>query len=157
VRILEVDSALLAYPDNLWPSELPRADGILLCYDASNEESFSRLPDLLGSCRNRFFSVIVPPTVLISPFLAGYHSLGFALVVLACKSDLHKAVEPSRADTCCKAYNIGLVEINVVNEHGKAKLRGAFGWEIKAISRHRRAFFVMIFFISVYLSLCRIW
>jgi GTPase SAR1 family protein len=48
VRILEVDSALVAHPDNLWPPELPGVDGILLCYDASNEDSFTRIPELLG-------------------------------------------------------------------------------------------------------------
>jgi len=48
VRILEVDSALVAHPDNLWPPELPRVDGVLLCYDASNEDSFTRIPELLG-------------------------------------------------------------------------------------------------------------
>lgn len=50
VRILEVDSALVAHPGNLWPPELPRVDGVLLCYDASNEDSFTRIPELLGMC-----------------------------------------------------------------------------------------------------------
>ena len=48
VRILEVDSSIVTYPDNLWPPELPRLDGVLLCYDASNEDSFTRIPELLG-------------------------------------------------------------------------------------------------------------
>lgn len=49
IRILEVDSAIVAHPDNMWPSELPRIDGVLLCYDASSEDSFTRIPELLGT------------------------------------------------------------------------------------------------------------
>jgi hypothetical protein len=49
IRILEVDSAIVAYPGNLWPQDLPRVDGILLCYDASNEDSYTRIPELVGS------------------------------------------------------------------------------------------------------------
>ena len=48
VRVLDVDSAALE-PGNLWPKELPRVDGVILCYDASNEASFTRVPELLGN------------------------------------------------------------------------------------------------------------
>jgi hypothetical protein len=47
VRVLDVDSAALQ-PDNLWPRELPRVDGVIICYDASDEASFARVPELLG-------------------------------------------------------------------------------------------------------------
>lgn len=116
VRVLEVDSALVAYPDNLWPPELPRIDGVLLCYDASNEDSFTRIPELL----------------------AGYHALGHALVILACKSDLHRAVSPSRANAIGREYDIGLIEVSITTDAGKGKIRNCFVWEIKAIGRHRR-------------------
>ncbi len=45
--MLDVDSAALQ-PNNLWPKELPRVDGVIICYDASDEASFARVPELLG-------------------------------------------------------------------------------------------------------------
>ena len=47
VRVLDVDSAALQ-SNNLWPKELPRVDGVIICYDASDEASFARVPELLG-------------------------------------------------------------------------------------------------------------
>lgn len=73
--------------------------------------------------------------------LAGYHELGHAVVILACKSDLHKVVSPSRADNAGKPYEVGLVEVSAVTDAGKKKLRACFHWEIKAIGRHRRKYF----------------
>ena len=132
VRILEVDTALVAHPDNLWPSELPRVDGVLLCYDASNEDSFTRIPELLG--RSRVHSSVLTLTIC----QAGYYGLGHALVILACKSDLHRAVSPSRANAIGKEYDIGLIEVSINTEPGKTKIRNCFVWEIKAIGRDRR-------------------
>lgn len=45
--MLDVDSAALQH-NNLWPKELPRVDGVIICYDASDEASFARVPELLG-------------------------------------------------------------------------------------------------------------
>jgi hypothetical protein len=72
--------------------------------------------------------------------LAGYYALGYALVILACKSDLHRVVSPSRANTIGKQYDIGLIEVSTNTELGKQKIRNCFVWEIKAIGRHRRKF-----------------
>jgi hypothetical protein len=72
--------------------------------------------------------------------LAGYYALGHALVILACKSDLHRVVSPSRANAIGKQYDIGLIEVSANTEGGKQKIRNCFVWEIKAIGRHRRKF-----------------
>lgn len=60
--MLDVDSAALQ-PNNLWPKELPRVDGVIICYDASDEASFARVPELLGK------AVVVrlpPPELTVS-------------------------------------------------------------------------------------------
>ncbi|KAG8833059.1 hypothetical protein FRC17_000064, partial [Serendipita sp. 399] len=116
IRILEVDSAIVS-SETVWPAQLPRIDGVLLCYDASDEASFTRIPELV----------------------AGYHALGHALIILACKSDLRKLVSPRKGDACGKPYQVGLVEVSVMTESGKQRLRDCFNWEIKAIGRYRRA------------------
>jgi len=72
--------------------------------------------------------------------IVGYYNLGPALVVLACKSDLHRVVSPSRANAIGKEYDIGLIEVSTATELGKQKIRNCFVWEIKAIGRHRRKF-----------------
>ena len=46
-RILEINSAILS-PDALWLEGWPRLDGVILCYDATNPESFRRIPELVG-------------------------------------------------------------------------------------------------------------
>lgn len=46
-RILEINSAILS-PHALWLEGWPRLDAVILCYDASNPESFKRIPELIG-------------------------------------------------------------------------------------------------------------
>ncbi|KAG8803705.1 hypothetical protein FRC16_003649 [Serendipita sp. 398] len=132
IRILEVDSAIVS-SENIWPAQLPRIDGVLLCYDASDEKSFIQIPELVGP--TQFFHA---PVHCLS-LSAGYHALGHALIILACKSDLRKVIPPKRGDACGKPYQVGLVEVSVMTESGKQRLRDCFNWEIKAIGRYRRA------------------
>jgi len=63
--VLDVDSAALE-PGSLWPKELPRVDGVIICYDASDEASFTRVPELLGN--------VVPFFLVIQPELTGFSS-----------------------------------------------------------------------------------
>jgi hypothetical protein len=72
--------------------------------------------------------------------------MGVPIVIVACKSDLHKVISPSRADSCGKQYNVGLVEVSVATDQGKKRIRDCFHWEIKAIGRHRRMFIQILTF-----------
>ena len=129
--MLDVDSAAIQ-PNNLWPKELPRVDGVIICYDASDEASFARVPDLLGK--------VIPfraPSPNSRVFPVGYHSLAMSLIVLACKADLPQAVRPDIVADLCHPYNVGLVEVTVTTDAGKKKMRNAFSWQVKAITRTR--------------------
>ena len=132
VRVLDVDSAALQ-PNNLWPKELPRVDGVIICYDASDESSFARVPELLGALVHLRFPTRTNPR----KFPAGYHSLSMSLIVLACKADLPQAVRPDTVADLCHPYNVGLVEVTVTTDAGKKKMRNAFSWQVKAITRTR--------------------
>jgi hypothetical protein len=61
------------------------------------------------------------------------------VVVLACKSDLQRRVEPGRAVEILKQYDVGLVEVSTMQKAGKEKMRQAFDFLSTAIRRERRA------------------
>jgi hypothetical protein len=59
-------------------------------------------------------------------------------VVLACKSDLERRVDPQGAAAdFLQLYDNGLVEVSNAQESGKKKMRQAFEWLIKAVFRGR--------------------
>lgn len=59
-------------------------------------------------------------------------------VVLACKSDLERRVDPQGAAAdFLQLYDNGLVEVSNAHEAGKKKMRQAFEWLIKAVFRGR--------------------
>ena len=60
-----------------------------------------------------------------------------SLIVLACKADLPQAVRPDTVADLCHPYNVGLVEVTVTTDAGKKKMRNAFSWQVKAITRMR--------------------
>ena len=54
VKVLEVDSSHLIEASNgnyynIWPSELPRIDGVFVCYDASDAKSLAHIGELLST------------------------------------------------------------------------------------------------------------
>lgn len=55
--------------------------------------------------------------------------------MLACKSEGDQRVNPSEALALLKPYDIGLVEATTSNEAGKERIRKAFQWVLKAITR----------------------
>lgn len=61
-------------------------------------------------------------------------------VVLACKSDLERHVDPQEAAHFLELYDNGLVEVSNTSEQGKKKMRQAFEWLIKAVFRGRRPY-----------------
>lgn len=58
-------------------------------------------------------------------------------MVLACKTDLEKRVDPKQALDLLKKYDSGLVEATAESKVGKDKMRRSFEWLIKAIVRDR--------------------
>lgn len=51
LRVLEVDltELKLSNPSNsVWPESAPNVDGVIVCYDASNEKSFVHVEKLIG-------------------------------------------------------------------------------------------------------------
>lgn len=58
-------------------------------------------------------------------------------MVLACKSDLERRVDPKLALVLLKQYDSGLVEATKESETGKDRMRKSFEWLVKAILRER--------------------
>lgn len=71
----------------------------------------------------------------------GYRSLKVPTLVLACKSDLERQIDPEEAVAILCPYDVGLVEVTSVDDPGKTKLRQSFNFLLKAIFRNRRLFF----------------
>lgn len=58
-------------------------------------------------------------------------------MVLACKSDLERVVDPKQALDLLQKYDSGLVEAAKESDVGKDRMRRSFEWLIKAILRAR--------------------
>jgi hypothetical protein len=71
-----------------------------------------------------------------------YRALKLPTVVLACKSDLERQVEPQKALEILQLYDVGLVEVSNTQE-GKEKMRRSFDWLLKAIFRDRSVYLVI--------------
>ncbi|KAL1670370.1 ras guanine nucleotide exchange factor domain-containing protein [Schizophyllum commune] len=93
-----------------------RLDGICICYDASDEETFEVVEDLLRC----------------------YQNLKIPTIVMACKSDLTKKVHPGVATKILERYHSGLIELTCVDDVGKEKVRRTFEFLIKTIIKQRR-------------------
>lgn len=116
-----------------WPEGTPRVDGVIICYDASDEASFSPVESLLGE-----FSFPNHPANANVLAPEGYRAtLKLPVVVLACKSDLQRRVNPELALYLLQRYDVGLVEVNATEEAGKDRLRLSFEWILKVIFRTR--------------------
>ncbi|KAF9069038.1 ras guanine nucleotide exchange factor domain-containing protein [Rhodocollybia butyracea] len=101
-------------PLNYLPEAL-KIDGVIVCYDASNEASFTPVEELLKA----------------------YIALQLPVIVIACKSDLERKVDPLQASETLQQYDVGLVEVND-SENGKGKMRRSFDYLLKAVLRERR-------------------
>lgn len=58
-------------------------------------------------------------------------------MVMACKSDASKEVDPHTAATMLRDHKVGLVEVSMYDDPGKDKMRRCFDWMIRAIYRDR--------------------
>lgn len=133
---------------SLCPEGAPRLDGVIICYDASDEASFRPVEGLL-----RKSSLCLEILNLKSIcHLGGYRAMKLPTLVLACKSDLTKQIEPLKAVAVLQRYDVGLVEVSG-DEIGKEKIRRSVSWLLKAIFRQRRASF-SVTIISLHLKPC---
>ncbi|KAF7306943.1 Ras guanyl-nucleotide exchange factor [Mycena indigotica] len=118
LHVIEAEVSKVALEDAVWPEGSPTIDGVIMCYDASDADSFLPVEGLL----RRFRSMMIPT------------------LVLACKSDLDRRVDPQGAAAdFLQLYDNGLVEVSNVQESGKKKMRQAFEWLIKAVFRGRHS------------------
>ncbi|KAK7064216.1 DEAD-domain-containing protein [Favolaschia claudopus] len=118
LHVIEADVSKTTLDDAVWPEGSPRVDGVIMCYDAYDPDSFLPVQGLL-----RRFRIMMTSTV-----------------VLACKSDLERRVDPQGAALeFLQLYDNGLVEVSNSTEPGKKKMRQAFEWLIKAVFRDRNA------------------
>ncbi|KAJ7487620.1 ras guanine nucleotide exchange factor domain-containing protein [Mycena galericulata] len=118
LHVIEADVSKTTLDDSVWPDGSPPIDGVIMCYDASDPDSFLPVEGLL----QRYRAMMIPT------------------VVLACKSDLERRVDPQGAATdFLQLYDNGLVEVSNAHESGKKKMRQAFEWLIKAVFRGRHA------------------
>ncbi|KAJ7092750.1 ras guanine nucleotide exchange factor domain-containing protein [Mycena epipterygia] len=118
LHVIEADVSKTTLDDSVWPDGSPAIDGVIMCYDASDPDSFLPVEGLL----QRFRAMMIPT------------------VVLACKSDLERRVDPQGAAAdFLQLYDNGLVEVSNAHESGKKKMRQAFEWLIKAVFRGRHA------------------
>ncbi|TFK30463.1 ras GEF [Coprinopsis marcescibilis] len=117
LHVVEVDipSSITASPP--LPSDIPALDGVIICYDASNTSSFQ------------------PVEVLLKE----YRAKKLPIIVLACKTDLERAIEPDRALELLQEYDVGLVEVTSALDGGKGKMRQSFDWLVKAVFRSRQS------------------
>lgn len=76
---------------------------------------------------------------------AKYHALKLPTVVLACKSDLPRQVDPQFALEVIQQYDAGLVEVTNSTDAGKEKMRRSFQWLLKAVRVDQRESHLSIF------------
>ncbi|KAK7058945.1 hypothetical protein VNI00_001569 [Paramarasmius palmivorus] len=118
--VIEVDITDSMLESSISPVDnLPEAlkvDGVIICYDASVMSSFTPVEDLLR----------------------GYRNLQLPVIVLACKSDLERQVDPETAAEVLHNYDAGLVEVSS-GEGGREKMKRSFDWILKAVVRDRRS------------------
>ena len=113
-----------------WPQGLPPTDGIIICYDQSNKQSFHPVKSLLST-----------PSKSCSPSAtelsaAGYQPSRSPLVVLGCKADLTHAVSPEEASQMLQAWDTGLIQVSM-DKAGKEKMKLSFEFLLKAVLRQR--------------------
>lgn len=74
---------------------------------------------------------------MLSSHVEAYRAFQFPIIVIACKSDLQKRVDPSAASEALQQYDVGLVEVSH-GENGRGKMRRSFDYLLRAILRERR-------------------
>lgn len=123
IDIISLDAELLESDPargTSWPAEVPQAEAVMLCYDASDPDA------LLGL------------STLLQTFWSG--GADVPLIVLACKSSEHDAIDPEAAAELCNRYGAGIVRLDGGAEDPQRKAKESFSWLIRQIMDNRGHF-----------------
>jgi len=145
LHLLEIDIGNLgwdqptSHSSNDSSAGAPQVDGVLICYDATSQPSFAHVEDLLSESTIPFLLTYSYPWNFSMKLavLERLQVLKLPFMVLACKSDLERVVDPKLALDLLKRYDSGLVEATKESGTGKDRMRRSFEWLIKAILRDR--------------------
>ncbi|KAL1951959.1 hypothetical protein VTO73DRAFT_1108 [Trametes versicolor] len=115
LRVLEADVSTFNLSDarGVWSDATDVWDGIVICYDATDENSIHHVEDLL-----RAFGELRAPCIALS-----------------CKTDLPQRVNPKDAHSILQQYQVGLIEVSTVTDQSKERIRKAFEFILTAIFR----------------------
>ncbi|KAJ7597057.1 ras guanine nucleotide exchange factor domain-containing protein [Mycena floridula] len=117
LSVIEIDLSPTELDAASLVPETSRVDGVIVCYDSSSAPSFQPVEGLL----RRYCAMRLPT------------------VVLACKSDLERQVDPQAALEVIQQFDAGLVEVSGATLQGREKMRRSFQWLLKAIRFDRHA------------------
>ena len=134
LKVVEVDTSKLDLTGTGCDSwvERPSINGVVVCYDSSREETFDHTVE--------GFREFQPPEISqsFSKPPGEFAFLKIPLIVMACKSDLEKRVDPTYAMRALEEFDAGLVEVSTVTPAGKERIRDAFEWLLRAIYHELR-------------------
>lgn len=134
LKVVEVDTSKLDLTGTGCDSwvERPSINGVVVCYDGSREETFDHTVEGFRECQPYKISELLskPP--------GEFALLKLPLIVMACKSDLDKRVDPTYAMRALEVFDAGLVEVSAVTPAGKERIRDAFEWLLRAIYHELR-------------------
>lgn len=135
LRVLEADVSAYNLHDACvaWEDANDRWDGIMICYDVTEENSLLHVEDLLRTCESYRLDLLRAQR----PHTGAFGHMNAPRIVLACKSELELTVKPDDAVSLLKAYDTGLVEASAFTELGKERIRKAFQWVFKALVRQQ--------------------
>ncbi|KAI0825148.1 ras GEF [Trametes gibbosa] len=115
LRVLEADVSTFNLSDarGILSEATEVWDGIIICYDATDDNSLRHVEDLL-----RAFGELRAPCIALS-----------------CKTDMAQRVNPKDAHALLHQYQVGLIEVSTVSEPSKERIRKAFEWILTSIFR----------------------
>ncbi|KAG1757548.1 ras guanine nucleotide exchange factor domain-containing protein [Suillus lakei] len=100
VVIYELDIAKVLH------ETLPPVDGVVVCYDTADTASFSPVEDFLRRIR----------------------PLKLPTIAVALKTDLDAVVDPRESSKLLKAYDVGLAQVDHLEDAGRARIKKVFTW-----------------------------
>ncbi|KZT30401.1 ras GEF [Neolentinus lepideus HHB14362 ss-1] len=100
----------------VWPGGAPDIQGVLICYDSSDDTSFQPIERLLRE----------------------YRELKLPTVVVACKSDLERRVPTREGHSLASSFDTGIVEVSDIDGPGTEKMQRCFDWLLRAVFKEKR-------------------
>jgi hypothetical protein len=164
-RLIEIDIGVLKY-GRMQLKDLPKFDGVILCYDSLVPASYEALPNLMGGSSRRLrhrptfhvymcnqpsaYGKEVPPIpspsrccfkslFLYDPLPVGFHRLATPFIVVGCRDDFPRHVSPEAVADESSQFGAGLVLTTTTTEQGVKRMQGAFSWVVKAVLRRRES------------------